>query len=252
VATRESDDWEGEDLTGEDVYRVRVDGVFEGPMDLLVHLIKKHEVDIYDIPIALLTDQYLAYLEWMRAMSIDFAGDFLLMAATLAHIKSRTLLPVHGEGEDDEEDPRNQIARPLLEYLRMKSAAEMLGERPLLGEATFVRRSDPREFVVDGEGEMIRVGLFELIDAFQRILKSVSPEHRVQLASEGKSVKERITELVDVLEEKGSVSFEELFPRGSAKSDIIVTFLALLEMVKMELVRVVQHVQSGAIRIFYL
>jgi segregation and condensation protein A len=236
----------------EDTYRVRLDGLFEGPMDLLVHLIKKHELDITDIPIALITDQYLAYLDWMQAMNIDLAGEFLLMASTLAHIKSRMLLPVHGDGEDENDDPRSQITRPLLEYLKMKSAAEMLAARPLLGDGTFVRKTDTKAFVDESETEMIQVGLFELIDAFQRILQNASPDQRVAVTADGISVKDRINQLVDLLEEKGSVTFEELFPKEAVRGDIIVTFLALLEMVKIELVRVVQHAQSGIIRIFYL
>jgi chromatin segregation and condensation protein Rec8/ScpA/Scc1 (kleisin family) len=125
----------------DDRYRVRLQDVFEGPMDLLVHLIKKAEVDIYDIPISQITAQYLEYLEWMQQMNIDFAGDFVLMASTLTHIKSRMLLPAQ-LGEEEEEDPRLEITRPLLEYLRIKSAAEQLAERNLLGETTFTRRPD--------------------------------------------------------------------------------------------------------------
>jgi len=119
-------------------YQVKLDNVFEGPMDLLVHLIKKNEVDIYDIPIALVTNQYLEYLEWMKSLNIDVAGDFLVMAATLTQIKSRMLLPAH-EGGEEEDDPRMEIAKPLEEYLQMKSAAEHLTERNRLGETTFIR-----------------------------------------------------------------------------------------------------------------
>ncbi|MBW1753945.1 MAG: segregation/condensation protein A, partial [Deltaproteobacteria bacterium] len=104
----------------EELYQVKLDNIFEGPMDLLVHLIKKHEVDIYDIPIAMITDQYLEYLKWMESMNIDVAGDFIVMAATLTQIKSKMLLPIH-ENENDQEDPRLEIARPLAEYLQMKS-----------------------------------------------------------------------------------------------------------------------------------
>jgi segregation and condensation protein A len=110
-------------------YRVRLTDVFEGPMDLLVHLIKKNEINIYDIPIAIVTEQYLNYLEWLDAMNVEYAAEFVVMAATLAQIKSRMLLPVHAEDEE-EEDPRHQIVRPLLEYLKIKSAAEQLSERP--------------------------------------------------------------------------------------------------------------------------
>jgi segregation and condensation protein A len=116
----------------ESEYKVRLENVFEGPMDLLVHLIRKNEVDIYDIPVGLITEQYLAYLEWMKLLNIDNVGEFLVMASTLAQIKSRMLLPFHGE-EEDEEDPRMQIARPLAEYLQIKSAAEELASRNMLG-----------------------------------------------------------------------------------------------------------------------
>ena len=118
-------------------YRVQLDS-YSGPLDLLLYLIRREEVDIYDIPIARITEQYLAYLEWMKRMNIDVAGDFVLMASTLAHIKSKMLLPTQ-LGEEEEEDPRLEITRPLLEYLRIKSAAEQLAERNLLGESTFTR-----------------------------------------------------------------------------------------------------------------
>ncbi len=119
-------------------YEIKLDKVFEGPMALLVHLIKKNEVDIYDIPIAVITQQYLEYLEWIKLMNIDFAGDFLVMASTLTQIKSRMLLPTHGI-EEDEEDPRLALTKPLQEYLEMQSVAEQLANRNLLGEHTFVR-----------------------------------------------------------------------------------------------------------------
>ena len=231
-------------------YEVRLDGVFEGPMDLLIHLIRKNEVDIYDIPVALITDQYLAYIEWMKAMNIDLAGDFLVMAATLAQIKSRMLLPVH-EGDDEEDDPRSEITKPLLEYLQMKSAADLLAQRHLLGHDTFVRKTDTQEYRQADEDQMIKVGLFELIDAFQRILDNISPEEKVQLEADRVSVRDRIAEIVDVLEARGSVAFDELFEGSAGKSEVIVTFLAILEMVKLCLVRIVQHMQSGIIRLFY-
>ena len=232
-------------------YKVDLEDVFEGPMDLLVHLIKKNEVDIYDIPIALITDQYLAYIKWLKAMDIDFAGDFLVMAATLAQIKSRMLLPVH-EGEEEDEDPRAEITRPLLEYLEMKAAAQHLANRNLLGDKTFVRTHTKPPYIDESGDELVRVGLFELIDAFQKILDKMAPDHRVDMTNERISVKERMTQIVDLLEIKGSAAFDELFDKIVEKGDIIVTFLAVLEMVKLNLVKVAQHVQTGIIRIFYL
>lgn len=237
----------------DEIYKVKLDGVFEGPMDLLIHLIRKNEVEIWDIPIALITDQYLAYLEWMKAMNIDLAGEFLVMAATLTQIKSKMLLPIHeGEQEDEDEDPRMEIAKPLLEYLQMKSAAELLAERDLLGHDTFARKSDAGRYLTEGEDEMIKVGLFELIDAFQRILANISPAEKVELLADGISVKDKIAEVVDILEAKGSITFNELFASSMDKSEIIVTFLAILEMVKLCLIRIVQHVHTGVIRLFYL
>jgi segregation and condensation protein A len=235
-----------------EAYRVQLADLFEGPMDLLVYLIKKNEVDIYDIPIARITQQYLEYAEWIRLMNLDSAGDFLLMASTLAQIKSRTLLPVHGNEDEDVEDPRLEIARPLLEYLEIKSVAEQLAERPLLGEATFARPPEKLAFDDNQQEELIRIGLFELIDAFQKVLKASGGIHKVDLQTDKFSVKEKISELTDLLEEKGSLSFDELFAANPSRSELIVTFLAILEMVKLSLLRVAQHAQSGIIRLFYV
>ena len=234
----------------DDSYRVRLQNVFEGPMDLLIHLIKKAEVDIYDIPIAQITTQYLEYLEWMKQMNIDFAGDFVLMASTLTHIKSKMLLPVQ-LGEEEEEDPRLEITRPLLEYLRIKSAAEQLADRDLLGDKTFTRKPDAEVLESVKEDQVIRIGLFELIDAFQKILERVSPDHRVDMARDRVSVQERIAQLTDLLEQQESMTFDELFVESRERADIIVTFLAILEMAKLSLIRIAQHVPTGIIRIFY-
>ena len=231
-------------------YKVLLDNVFEGPMDLLVHLIKKNEVDIYDIPIALITDQYLGYLELMKSLNVDLAGDFIVMAATLTQIKSKMLLPVH-ENEDDE-DPRMEIAVPILEYLEMKSAAEQLAGRNLLGDSTFIRQSDIKDFLSDQDEEVISVGLFELIDAFQKILKNISEDQRIDITPDKMSVKDRISKLVDIFEEKRSITFEELFAAHVTRTEVILTFLAILEMVKLCLIRIAQHTQSGVIRLFYI
>ena len=233
------------------LYRVQLDEVFEGPMDLLVHLVRKNELDIYDIPIALITEQYLEYLEWMQTMNIEYAGDFLLMASTLTQLKSRMLLPVH-EGEDGEEDILQEITRPLVEYLQMKSAADQLVERNLLGENTFIRNPDRGEFLADPDDEFIKIGLFELIDAFQKILERIPDDHRVDMTADEISVKDKITQIIDILEAKKSITFLELFSDIPDKKEIIVTFLALLEMVKLTLIRIVQHVQTGVMRIFYI
>lgn len=234
----------------EDNYKINLDDIFEGPMDLLIYLIKKNEVDIYDIPVALITDQYLSYLELMKSMNIDLAGDFILMAATLTQIKSKMLLPAH-EDNVSEEDPRTEIIEPLMQYLQMKSAAEHLAAKDILGENTFVRSTDKEDYPVSHDEEIINVGLFELIDAFQKILKNISADVRLEFTADRISVKDRIAELVEIFEKQKSITFNELFPSDVGKSDIILTFLAILEMVKLRLVRLAQHVQTGIIRLFY-
>ena len=235
----------------EEIYEVHLKDVFEGPMDLLIHLIKKNEVDIYDIPIALITDQYLQYIDWMKSMNIDIAGDFLLMAATLTHIKSKMLLPVH-ENVEDEDDPRMEITRPLLEYLQMKSAAARLSERDILGDKTFSRILDRKDLPIDNEDRIIKVGLFELMDAFQKLLEKIPASQGIDFTADKISVKDKINELVDIFEKKGSVTFDQLFDVNATKSELIATFLAILEMVKLSLIGIIQNVQTGVIRLFYL
>jgi segregation and condensation protein A len=232
-------------------YQVRIEDVFEGPMDLLVHLVQKNEVDIYDIPIALITEQYMQYLDMMKAMNIDVAGNFLLMAATLAHIKSRMLLPVH-EDEPEEEDPRMELVRPLEEYLQLKYAAEDLATRVRLDWDVFARSaSEIDESTTQQEPEgFVKVSLFQLIDAFQRVIKRVSAEPFMNITVDTISVKARIAEIVDLLEGKESITFEELFEGDATRGEVIVTFLALLEMAKSQVVRIMQHIESGIIRIF--
>lgn len=232
-------------------YAVRVAHIFEGPMDLLIHLIRKNEVDIYDIPIALITEQYLQYLEWMQTLNIDLAGDFIVMAATLAQIKSRMLLPAHAEDGEPEEDPRLELVRPLSEYLRLKEAAEALSRRHLLGEYTFVRQPEDLPRDEAPEAPVVRIGLFELIDAFRQILDRVGPAHQVDLDADTISIKDRIAQLVDRLEQRPSLAFDELFDGQTSLPDVIVTFLAILEMARLELIDIVQHVETGIIRIFY-
>lgn len=232
-------------------YHVDLGHTFEGPMDLLVHLVKKNEIDIYDIPIALITRQYLEYLNFMKALNIDVAGDFLVMAATLAHIKSRMLLPGKQEEQEEAEDPRMEIVRPLAEYLQLKDAAQDLAGRPRLDRDVFVRaQSDGDASPREGEQDLMQVSLFELIDAFQKIIKQKSPKDFLNLTLDTISVKSRISQIADILEKRGSITFEELFDKEAGKSEIIVTFLAILEMVKSQVIRIMQHASSGIIRIF--
>jgi segregation and condensation protein A len=236
----------------EKLYQVQLEDVFEGPMDLLVHLIKKNELDIYDIPVALITEQYLQYVDWMKAMNVEFAGDFIVMASTLAQIKSRMLLPVHEGDEEEEEDPRLELTRPLLEYLQMKSVADQLVERNLLGEKTFIRNPSRDEFLTNPDDEFIKIGLFELIDAFQKMLDRIPDDHRVEMTTDEISVKDKISQIADILETKGSITFLELFSENPDRQEVIITFLAILEMVKLTLIRLVQNLNTGIIRVFYL
>lgn len=234
-----------------DPYQIKLEEIFEGPMDLLVHLIKKNEVSIYDIPIALITDQYLEYLEWIKAMNVDVAGNFILMAATLVQIKSKMLLPFH-DGEEDDDDPRMEIIRPLNEYLQMKKAAEQLWQRDLLGQDTFIRSVSEKDMSPEPDDGYIQVGLFELIDAFRQILADLDADQQVDFTADRISIKDRIAQIIEKLEKRGPLTFDELFSRPIHKSDVVVTFLAILEMVKLNLLRIAQHTQSGIMRLFYI
>jgi len=234
-------------------YEIKLDNVFEGLMDLLVHLIKKHEVDIYDIPIALITDQFLAYLEWMKSLNIEVASDFLVMAATLAHIKSRMLLPKRpGDiAEDDEYDPRMEIAGQLLEYLQMKTAAEELTERSILDNDVFTRCPDKKTYLIDPEEEVVKTDLFDLISTFHKLLDKISDKDGIRIIAERVSVKDRMTEIINLIEDKGTLTFIELLSEKPQRIDIVVTFLAILEIVKLKLVRIVQNGSKSGLRLFY-
>ncbi len=214
--------------------------IFEGPLDLLIHLINKNEVDIFDIPISRITDQYLEYLDLMEALNMSVAGDFLVMASTLIHIKSKTLLPNVDDGEE-EEDPRLEITRPLLEYMQLKEKARELAERDMLGRDVFSRQESTRSKQwLKGEDAPIEVTLFQLMDAFRQVMDKRLPGVDMQIQSETWSIKEKSQFILDVLKEKSEVFFRELFDKGETASEFIVTFLALLELVHEGLVRVFQ------------
>ncbi|RJP38989.1 MAG: chromosome segregation protein ScpA [Desulfobacteraceae bacterium] len=233
-------------------YEIKLENIFEGPMDLLVHLIKKNEVDIYDIPISLITEQFLAYLEWMQSLSMEVAGDFLVMAATLVQIKSRMLLPdPAADGSEDEDDPRMAIAGPLLEYLKMKSIAEQLGRRPVLNADVFARPADQNLFPADPGDALVRADIFELIQAYHRLMERSSGHNGIQITPERVSIKERMTEIIAVIEKKGTLAFRELLSERPEKIDIVVTFLAMLEMVRLNLIHVIQGDNIGELRLFY-
>ncbi len=236
-----------EELPGEERqggYRVELPS-FEGPLDLLLHLIKKHELDILDIPIGFISQKYVEYIKTMELLSIDIAAEYLVMAATLAHIKSRSLLPPDpNEPEDDdglteEDDPRAELIRRLLEYQKYKNAAEQLGSRSVLGRDVFMRGSANEAEV--GPAPLAPLSLFKLVDAFEGVLQRAKHVEEHQIDFERISVTERIGQISDLLRERGRQRFEQLFEGDVTRADMIVTFLALLEMTKLRMTNLHQE-----------
>lgn len=232
-----------------DLYRVNLP-VFEGPLDLLLHLIKKNEVEIVDIPIAIITEQYLAYLEMMRDLSLDVAGEFLVMAATLTLIKSRMLLPPsEGEEEEEEADPRAALVQQLLEYQRYREAALELAERPLLHRDVFVR--DPVMDAHDDTGTealpRLQVTVWELLEAFRAVVQRARPESVHEVVTDAVSLRDRVRTLLHALSVARSIEFESLFDTDASRFEVIITFLAMLELMKMGAVRAVQEERYGRI-----
>jgi len=227
-------------------YRVNLP-VFEGPLDLLLHLIKKNEVEIVDIPVASITEQYLAYLEAMRDLNLDIAGEFLVMAATLTLIKSRMLLPPSEEEEEEEADPRADLVRQLLEYQRYREAALALAERPLLHRDVFAREPVMDAEPVEGELLRLKVTPWELLDAFRNVLKRARPESVHEVVVEQISLRDRVRTLLQALSVARSVDFESLFADDATRFEIIITFLAMLELMKMGAARAIQEERYGRI-----
>jgi len=223
--------------------------IFEGPLDLLLHLIKRNEVSITDIPIATITEQYLATLEVMQTFNLDVAGEFLVMAATLIHIKSRMLLPMADDEEDEEEgtDPRQELVRRLLEYQRYKDVADQLERRELLTRDVFVRSAAPAEEIpAPGFRE---VSVFELLTALKRVLDRLPKDVVHEVMLEKITVREKMTLLLDQLRTQGKILFESLFAEVTTRMEVIVTFLAMLELVKVRAIRIFQEEASGPIQI---
>jgi segregation and condensation protein A len=215
---------------------------FEGPLDLLLHLIRKHELDILDLPISFITDKYLEYLGLMEVLNLDVASEYLVMAATLAHIKSKMLLPRLPEDQEDdvldELDPRAELIRRLLEYQKYKLVAEDLGERAIAGRDVFSRGTPPP--TADGPAPLAQVSVFKLIDALKRIAQRLNASISLEVDAERMSIQDRIGGLVDLLRERRRCRFDELFEDVSTSYDLVVTFLALLEMAKMRLASIYQ------------
>src|SRR5262245_10835953 len=243
-------------------YQVALD-VFEGPLDLLLHLVKKHELSILDIPIAFVTEKYLEYLDAMAALDIDVAGEYLLMAATLCHIKSRELLPTPeplddedgeiGDG-DVEVDPRADLIKRLLEYQKYKEAAQQLGQQPVVGRNVWSRGAAVEDAVGDGVdpdavAPLAPFPVHKLIEAFDRVMQQAKLKVAHDVMIDRLSVSQKIAELTDRLEAEGRFTFSSMFsflrdgaPRTLAevRAEAVVTFLAVLEMAKLRLVALSQ------------
>ncbi|MGQ0504021.1 MAG: segregation and condensation protein A [Myxococcaceae bacterium] len=245
-------DIEGALLSPQDAFRIALPN-FEGPLDLLLHLIREHKLDIFDIPIALVTEKYLLHLEKMQEINLDIAGEFLVMASTLAHIKSRLLLPrqeVVGEPIEQEEqgDPRADLVRRLLDYQKYKEAAEMLGKQDVLDRDVFTRKVPVEATPIpDEEVGLVEISIYKLIEALDRVLKSITPERQHEVVRDRISITDAIRELAERLRAEGEVSFFSVFEGARERSRIIATFLAILEMCKLKLIRVHQAEEGGDI-----
>jgi segregation and condensation protein A len=239
--------------SAKDAFPVKLSN-FEGPLDLLLHLIRRHELDIHDIPIALITAQYLSAIALMDEFDLDVAGEFLLMAATLIHIKSRMLLPrpeTAAGVEGEVEDPRDALVRRLLEHQKFKAAAGLLHEREQLRAAQWLR-PDGRVAELAGEDyePELEVDLFSLMNAFQAVVDRLKLRPKVLLPPEEIPVELRIEQLLARLSETEALGFEDLFSDVEERRGMIVTFLALLEMIRLKLVRVFQSGSFGPIRVY--
>lgn len=235
-------------------YKVKLD-IFEGPLDLLLYLIRKNEVDIYDIPIAIITEQYLEYLDLMTVLNLDIAGEYLVMAATLTKIKSKMLLPPIEDGdEEEEEDPRAELMEHLLEYQHYKEVAFQLKSRELLEKDIFTRiQVDEQGAGDDSDGGIIEVSLFDLVDALRKVIeKKDLPGNLIEVNVERISVKDKMFEIVMHLKEKQEIIFQSIFDALTTRYEIIVTFLAVLELIKLRAVKVFQVQPYGEIRIVAL
>ena len=224
--------------------------IFEGPLDLLLHLIYKNEVDIFDIPIAVITKQYLEYLNLLESSNINVASDFLIMAATLTHIKSQMLLPSYTDKET-EEDPRAEIIAPLIEYLRIKEAAEYLDSREILGRDVFPRalQDNILQKLQYNEPEL-EVSLIKLIEAFRMLIETSSEPAPLTFRHERWTVKDKAEEILAALRKRNSFFFTELFKNTGDREELVVTFLALLELVHMGFITISQPSQVSEIKLY--
>jgi segregation and condensation protein A len=235
-------------VDGPDALRLHV-GSFDGPLDLLLHLVRINEVDITNIPILEIAAQYDAYLELMREMDLEIAGEYLVMAATLVHIKSRLLLPPDPTLPEEEakNDPHAELTRQLLEYQRLKQAAENLQAIDSVRSLIWTRDGRiPQEF--EGE-ELLAVELFDVIAAFKKLLDRLGEDARLQLTRDDVSVADKVVWLTEILQERGSVDLLELIAGLPNRTERIASFLAVLEMVRLQVIVLFQRAREGDIRV---
>jgi segregation and condensation protein A len=227
---------------------------FEGPLDLLIYLIKKNEVDIYDIPIALITEQYLNYLELMKELNLEVVGDYLVMAAELGQIKSNMLLPKpEPENMEEDIDPRGELVRRLIEYQRYKEAASKLLDFQILERDVFIRACQEEEYQND-VNSLVRADLWSLVDALRDIYKrrNYSWPEAMQFDLETLSLDDKMEDLKNTIRLESTVLFEDLFTEASSHSEFILTFLAILELVKTSVIGAFQDMPYASIRLVYL
>jgi len=225
--------------------------VFEGPLDLLLHLIREDKLDVHDIPIARITEQYLSYLDAMKALNLDVAGEFLVMASTLIYIKSKSLLPRTDEGLEPEEDPemmRAELSRRLIEYEKFKEAAARLSDRPILGRDVFARDFLGEEIPGD-EIVVAELSLADLITAFKDVLERMPADEAHQVFVDRLTIADAIAFLLDRIREDGSIRFDRLLEEFKTKNEILSFFLGILELVRLRTVKVYQANPMGLISI---
>ncbi len=240
------------DEATDEVLRLHLDK-FEGPFEVLLYLIRSQEIDIFDIPVSKITDQYLRFLDLLREENLDVAGDFLVMAATLLQIKSRMLLPVDLEEEDEEieeEDPRIELVEKLIEYRKFKDVAARLERLEAERHNWFERNVKPQIEPDEDEEEFIEVSLFDLIESFRGVLRFITEDLSHTIESEHHSVDEKIAYIEDELAAKQSVSWVDLFKACKSKVELVCCFLAILELCRMGRIRAHQHRNFEDIRLF--
>jgi len=230
-----------------DPYKVELD-VFEGPLDLLLYLIKQDELDIYDIPIERITNQYMQYLDVMKMLDLNIAGEFIVMAATLMMIKSRMLLPVEERHElEEEEDPRWDLVRQLVEYKKFKDAASHLGDLEVRQENMFARTGEGIQLGPEPDIALEDVSIFDLISAFNEALRKAPREELKEMFAEKFTVADKIDHIILIMRERGRASLSKLLAGMTHRYEMVCTFLAILELIRLKQVKARQSDQFGDI-----